>query len=45
MIFSKQITENILAHFNTQKHDIMEFLNIIVFDLSSLNVPVVDKKI
>ena len=45
MFFSKQITENILANFNTQKHDIMEFLNIIVFDLSSLNVPVVEKKI
>ena len=45
MVFSKQITENILAHFNTSKHDIMEFLNIIVSDLSSLNVQVVDKKI
>jgi hypothetical protein len=38
LVYSKQITENILAHFNTQKHDIMEFLNIIVFDLSNLNV-------
>jgi hypothetical protein len=43
-VFSNEICEGILANFNVQKHDIMEFLNIIVFDLSSLNSQIMDKK-
>lgn len=40
-----EITQDILMNFNTNKHDVGEFLNVLTHDISNLNNQLFDKKL
>lgn len=43
--FSTNLIQTILTNFDVQQHDILEFLTILVFDLTSLNDQLILKKV